>query len=145
MVMRFEPFRDFDRLTEELFHGGRVRPPMPMDAYRKGDDFIVHFDLPGVDSDSIDLTVEKNVLTVKAERRHELGDDVEVLISERPQGTYVRRVFLGEALDVDKLKAHYDTGVLTVTIPVAESAKPRKVEITAGGGPKAIEAETPAA
>lgn len=142
MLMKFDPL--FDRLTDELW-SQRSRPGMPMDAYRKGDEFVVNFDLPGVDSDSIDLTVEKNVLTVKAERSFDPGDGVEVLVSERPQGTYVRRVFLGEALDIDQLKAQYDNGVLSVVIPVAESAKPRKVEITAGNGRKAIEAGSHAA
>lgn len=145
MLMRFDPLREFDRLTEELWNGGRVRSAMPLDAYRKGDDFVIHFDLPGVDSDSIDLTVEKNELTVKAERRFDWGQGAEVIVSERPQGSYVRRVFLGESLDVDNLQAHYDNGVLSVVIPVAESAKPRRVEISAGEGPRAIEAEaTPA-
>lgn len=139
--MQFDPFREVDRLTEEILGRDRGRPGMPMDAYRRGGEFVVNFDLPGVDSDSIDLTVEKNVLTVKAERHFQAGDGAEVVVAERPLGTYVRRVFLGEALEVDQLKAHYDNGVLSVVIPVAESAKPRKVEITAGGGRKAIEAE----
>ena len=139
MLMKFDPL--FDRLTDEMW-SQRTRPGMPMDAYRKGDEFVVHFDLPGVESGAIDLTVEKNVLTVKADRRFEVGDGAEVLVSERPQGTHVRRVFLGEALDLENLKANYANGVLTVVIPVAESAKPRKVEIEAGGRPKVIEAES---
>lgn len=145
MFMRFDPFREFDRLTEDLVSGGRARSLMPMDAYRKDEQFIVHFDLPGVDPDSIDLTVEKNMLTVKAERIYDLGEGTDILFSERPQGSFSRRVYLGEALDVDNLDARYNNGVLTVVIPVAESAKPRKVEISAGGSPKAIEAEASAA
>jgi HSP20 family protein len=145
MFMRLDPWREFDRLTEELFATSRVRPGMPMDAYRKGEELVVRFDLPGIAPDSIDVTVEKGVLTVNAERRHEPDEGVEVLFSERPQGNFVRRVLLGDALDVDNLKAHYENGVLTVVIPVAESARPRKVEITEGEKPKALKAETKAA
>ncbi len=140
MLMRFDPWRELDRLTEELWTGTR-RPGMPMDAYRDGERFVVHFDLPGVDADSIDLTIEQNVLTVKAERNFAPTEGAEVLINERPTGTYVRRIFLGEGLDTDHLEANYDNGVLTVTIPVAEAAKPKRIEVTAGGSPKAIEAE----
>ena len=135
MLMRTDPFRDFDRLTEAVL-GTRARPAvMPMDAYREGDHFIVQFDLPGVDPGSIDLTVEKNVLTVRAERSLEPKESQEVLISERPQGTFSRQLFLGESLDADNVQASYDHGVLTLTIPVAEQAKPRKVEVTASGSP----------
>jgi HSP20 family protein len=141
MLMQFDPFREVDRVTEEILGRRQIRPGMPMDAYREGDRFVVSFDLPGVAPDSIDLTVEKNVLTVRAERRFEPREGIEVLVSERPQGTYGRRVFLGEALDLDRLEANYEGGVLRVVIPVAESAKPRKVAVTAGGNGKAIEAE----
>jgi HSP20 family protein len=102
-----------------------------MDAYREGDNFIVEFDLPGVDPGSIDLTVEKNALTVRAQRSWEPKESQEVLISERPQGTFSRQLFLGEGLDADKIQASYNNGVLRLTIPVAEQAKPRKVQITA--------------
>lgn len=132
MLMRFDPFRELDRLTQAL--GGRTAAVMPMDAYRQGERFVVHFDLPGVDPDSIELTLEKNVLTVSAQRRWERGDDQEVLVSERPQGSFTRQLFLGESLNADGIEADYDSGVLTVTIPVAEQARPRKVEITSGGG-----------
>lgn len=132
MLMRTDPFREFDRLTQQAF-GSRPRSSvMPMDAYRKGDRFVVHFDLPGVDAASIDLTVEKNVLTVAAERRWTADDDTQVVASERPQGAFSRQLFLGEGLDADRVEASYDNGVLTVTIPVAEQAKPRKVEVSAG-------------
>jgi HSP20 family protein len=138
--MRTDPFREFDRLTQQAF-GTRYRPSaMPIDAYRQGDAFVVHFDLPGVEHSSIDLTVEKNVLAVTAERRWEAGDDVEIVASERPQGTFNRQLFLGEGLDADRVDASYHNGVLTVTIPVAEQAKPRKVEITADAGARTIEA-----
>ena len=144
MLMRFDPFRELDRLTEQTWSGARL-PAMPMDAYRRGDHFVVHFDLPGVDPSSIDLTVEKNVLTVSAERHWEPAEGNQVVVAERPQGRFSRQLFLGEGLDADHIEASYDQGVLTVTLPVAEAAKPRKVEITAGGGAKAIEATASAA
>ena len=139
MLMRFDPFRDFDRFTQALTSQGAGRlASMPMDAYREGDNFIVEFDLPGVDPGSIDLTVEKNALTVRAQRSWEPKESQEVLISERPQGTFSRQLFLGEGLDADKIQASYDNGVLRLTIPVAEQAKPRKVQITAGQENRAI-------
>jgi HSP20 family protein len=140
MLMRFDPFRDFDRITQQVWNGARPAA-MPMDAYRHGEQFVVHFDLPGVDPNSIDLTVEKNVLTVSAERTWQAGENYQVVASERPQGKFSRQLFLGEGLDYDHIAASYDHGVLTVTIPVAEAAKPRKVEIQAGSGQKAITAE----
>jgi HSP20 family protein len=141
MLMRFDPFRDFDRISQQLWSGARPSV-MPMDAYRHGHEFVIHFDLPGVDPGSIDLTVEKNVLTVSAERNWEGGEGYQVVASERPQGKFSRQLFLGEGLDYDHISAGYDHGVLTVTIPVAEAAKPRKVEVQAGdGGQKAITAE----
>lgn len=134
MLMRSDPFRELDRLSEQVF-GTRTRPAvMPMDAYREGDHFVVHFDLPGVDPSSIDLTVEKNVLSVAAERQWQPNEDQQVVASERPQGTFRRQLFLGEGLDVERVEASYDDGVLTITIPVAEQAKPRKVQIGAGSG-----------
>jgi HSP20 family protein len=144
MLMRFDPWRELDRITEEVW-GGLRRRGLPIDAYRKGDEFVVTFDLPGVDSDSIDLTVTNNVLTVKAERHFEPEDGVEVLASERPVGKFVRQIFLGDALDTDNLKATYENGVLTVVVPVAESAKPKKIEIGAGEPAKAIESGSQAA
>jgi len=132
MLMRFDPFRELDRLSQQA--AGAARPnPMPMDAYRHGDRFVVEFDLPGVDPATIDLTVEKNVLTVEAERRQTLSEGQEVLVSERPSGTFTRQLFLGESLDPDHVQADYDQGVLRLTIPVAEQAKPRRVEVTASG------------
>ena len=140
MLMRFDPFREFDRVMQQVWQGDR-RGAMPMDAYRRGDSFIVNFDLPGIDPESIELTVEKNVLTVKAERTWTRADGDEVLVAERPHGTFTRQLFLGEGLDPDRIEAHYDSGVLTLTVPVAEQAKPRKVTITAGSpAQQAIEA-----
>ena len=141
MLMRTDPFRDFDRLTQQV-RGTRAQPAaMPIDAFRKGDEFVIHFDLPGVEASSIDLTVEKNVLTVHAQRDRSTGDDVEMIIAERPQGTFSRQLFLGDTLDTDALAANYADGVLTLRIPVAEKAKPRRVQVTASGSPSAIEAE----
>ena len=136
MLMRFDPFRDLDRLTQNLW-GSDVRRlnGVPMDAYRKGSEFVVHFDVPGINPDSIELTVEKNVLTVSAERTRHWGDDAEeVVVAERPVGNFSRQLFLGETLDSERIEASCDNGVLTLRIPVAEAAKPRKVSITSGGG-----------
>ena len=131
MLLRFDPFREFDRLTEQVL--GSSRMAMAMDAYRHGDEFVVHFDLPGVDPGSIDLTVERNVLTVSAAREWRHDNGVEVLASERPQGRFSRQLFLGDSLDTERINASYDNGVLTLRLPVADQAKPRKVEVTSGG------------
>jgi HSP20 family protein len=140
MLMRTDPFRDLDRWTQALA-GSQARPAaMPMDAYRDDNSFVVHLDLPGVDADSIDLTVERNVLTVHAERKPPIGDSAERVVSERAYGVFDRQLFLGETLDVDNLGASYDDGVLTITIPIAEQAKPRKVTITGGSPRKEVNA-----
>ncbi|MEU8388342.1 Hsp20/alpha crystallin family protein [Micromonospora sp. NPDC048843] len=133
MLMRTDPFREIDRLAEQFF-GTAARPAtMQLDAYRDGDHFYAAFDLPGVDPDSIDCTVERNVLTVRAERRRPAGDGVELVAAERPMGTFTRQLLLGDTLDTDKLEAGYEHGVLTLRIPVAERAKPRRVTIQANG------------
>jgi HSP20 family protein len=130
MLMRTDPFRELDRLTQQVF-GTMARPAaMPMDAYRKGDTFYMHLDLPGIKLDSIDLTVEQNVLTIRAERPATQPDGAELIVAERPAGVFTRQVFLGETLDPDHMSADYTAGVLTLSIPVHEAAKPRKVEIT---------------
>lgn len=128
MLMRFDPFADFDRLTRQVWGEGRANF-MPADAYRMDDRLYIHLDLPGIDPDSIDITVEKNTLTIAAERKWERDDDVQVLLNERSTGSYSRRFFLGEGLDTDAIEAGYDHGVLTVTVPVAEVARPRKIEV----------------
>jgi HSP20 family protein len=131
MLTRFDPFNDFDRLSREL--SGRTRRPwMTLDARRRDDQVVVSLDLPGVDPASVDVTVEKDTLTVKAERRSEVVEGDKVLVSERPEGSFVRRLLLGEILDGDGTEAHYDNGVLTLTIPVAEQSKAHKVEVTSG-------------
>jgi HSP20 family protein len=129
MLMRTDPFRDLDRLTQQVF-GTMARPAaMPMDAFRRGDTFYIKLDLPGISLDAIDLTVEQNVLTVHASKPG-LESDVELLVAERPAGTFTRQVFLGDTLDAEHIDADYTAGVLTLAIPVHEAAKPRKVEIT---------------
>ncbi|MFN2533867.1 MAG: Hsp20/alpha crystallin family protein [Pseudonocardiaceae bacterium] len=143
MLMRTDPFRELDRLTQQLFgqNGTWSRPAvMPMDAYRDGEQFVVHFDLPGVDPSSVELNVERNVLTVQAERAPSYGEEVELQVAERPRGVFSRQLFLGDTLDVDHIEASYDAGVLTLRIPIAEKAKPRKIEITGGSTPKQIDA-----
>jgi len=139
MLMRTDSFRDFDRLAEAVL-GTRARPAvMPMDAYREDDTFVVHLDLPGVSTDSIDLTVERNVLTVHAERKPPVGDGAERVVAERTYGVFSRQLFLGDTLDSDRLTADYDAGVLTLRIPVAQKAKPRKVEISGSSDRKEID------
>jgi len=131
MLMRTDPFRDLDRLTQQVF-GTPARPAaMPIDAYRTGDTFIVEFDLPGVSAHDIDLTVERNVLTVHAARQRTQGEQTEMLVAERSFGTFSRQLFLGETLDTERIDASYNDGVLRLEIPVAEQAKPRKVDIQA--------------
>jgi HSP20 family protein len=135
MLMRTDPFRELDRLSQQVFGnapGTWARPTaMPMDAYRAGDEFVVAFDLPGVSADAIELDVERNVLTVKAERRPVArGEHVEMQVAERPLGVFSRQLFLGDTLDTEHIEASYDAGVLTLRIPVAEQAKPRKISIT---------------
>ena len=132
MLMRFEPFREMDRITEELLSQRRARP-IPVDAYRRGNEFKIQLDLPGVDPRFIEVTVEKDVLTVRATRAWVRAEDDQILMAERPQGDFSRQLFLGESLDRDQIAASYDNGVLTLTIPVAEEAKPRRVEIAHAG------------
>ena len=134
MLLRTDPFRDLDRMFEQIT-GTTSRPAvMHVDAERDGDTFYVYFDLPGVDPDSIDVTVERNVLQVKAERQRQRKDGVETVISERPMGVFSRQLFLGDTLDTEKLQATYENGVLTLQIPVSDKAKPRKIAIGAGNG-----------
>jgi len=146
MLMRTDPFRDLDRLAQQMFGtgGGTTARPaaMPMDAYRDGNTFVVKFDLPGTDPGSIDLDVERNVLTVRAERKPSHPDDVEIVVAERPRGVFTRQLFLGETLDADRIEAHYDAGVLTLQIPVADQAKPRKITVTGGGDSRQIVGST---
>ena len=139
MLMRTDPFRELDRLFQQAVGTAAQPSAMPLDAWRDGNHFYVQFDLPGVDAESIDCTVERNVLTIRAERRRSQSDGVELVVGERPMGVFTRQLFLGETLDTEHLDATYDAGVLSLRIPVAEQAKPRKVSIAAGdAGPKRI-------
>ncbi|OBC10543.1 hypothetical protein A5784_36375 [Mycobacterium sp. 852013-50091_SCH5140682] len=139
MLMRTDPFRELDRLTQQAL-GTAARPAiMPMDAWRDGDRFIIEFDLPGVQANSLHLDVERDVLTVRAERP-DVDENREMLSAERPRGVFSRQVFLGESLDVDKIEAGYRDGVLRLTIPVAEKAKPRRIAISRDDQQTAINA-----
>lgn len=138
MLMRTDPFRDLDRFAQQVF-GTPARPAaMPIDAYRHAEEFVVELDIPGVDAESLDLTVEKNVLSIHASRRRSGPDDAEFVVGERPHGEFSRQLFLGENLDADRLVADYADGVLTVRLPVADKAKPRRIEV--GHGRPAIDA-----
>lgn len=132
MLMRTDPFRDLDRLTEAMRTGLNRPTALPMDAYRDDGSFVVEMEIPGVDASTIDLTVEQNVLTVHAERKPSFGS--ERVVAERTYGTFSRQLFLGDTLDTERLTADYADGVLTIRIPVAEQAKPRRIEVRATGG-----------
>ena len=143
LIRSADPFREFDRLAQQMM-GTTNRPVvMPMDAWREGDRFVLEFDLPGVSPDSVDLDVERNVLTIRAERVAANGD-WQMLASERPRGAFSRQLVLGDNLDLDRIEASYDDGVLRLVVPVAEKAKPRKIQIatsssgSASGEPAAI-------
>jgi HSP20 family protein len=131
LLRNTDPFRDFDRLTQQLL-GTTNRPVvMPMDAWREGDRFVIELDMPGVSPESIDLDVERNVLTVSAERVSRNGD-WEMLASERPRGRFSRQLVLGDNLDLERIEASYEGGVVRLTVPVAEKAKPRKIQLNTG-------------
>ena len=139
MLMRTDPFRDLDRWTQQVL-GTAARPAvMPMDAWREGDEFIVELDLPGVTEDSLNLDVERNVLTVHAERPG-LNQDREMVAAERPRGVFSRQLFLGETLDADQIQASYHDGVLRLSIPVAEKAKPRRIKVASSDEKRSINA-----
>jgi HSP20 family protein len=139
MLMRTDPFRELDRLTQQVF-GTAARPAfMPMDAWREGDKFQIEFDLPGVQPDSIDLDVERNVLTVRAERPGRQENGAELIAAERPRGVFSRQLILGDNLDLENVSANYRDGVLTLTVPVAEKAKPRKIAVESTDSQRTIE------
>ncbi|MDX3540864.1 Hsp20/alpha crystallin family protein [Streptomyces sp. MB09-01] len=142
MLMRTDPFREMDRIVQQLSgtSGTWSKPSvMPMDAYREGDEYVIAFDLPGVSTEAIDIDVERNMLTVKAERRPVAkADSVKVELSERPLGVFSRQIMLADTLDTERIKADYDAGVLTLRIPIAERAKPRKISIGGEAGRKQI-------
>ena len=128
MLMRFDPFADFDRVTRQMW-GNQRSNFMPADAYRMDDRFYIHVDLPGVDPDSIDVEIEKNSLTITAQRNWERDEETQVLLNERASGSFSRQFYLGEGLDTENIEAGYDHGVLTVAIPVAEAGKSRKIQV----------------
>ena len=138
MLLRFDPFREIDRALEQV-RNPLPRPSFPMDAYRHGDTFVAHFDLPGVDPASIDLEYERNVLTVSAERSWRPVDGDDIVANERVHGAFRRQLLLGDGLDAAQMHASYENGVLTLTIPVAERAKPRKVAVETPSQQSAIE------
>ena len=132
MLMRTDPFRELDRMTQRMFNMAGQQATMPMDAYRDGHEFVIDIDLPGVDPGSIDLEIERDILTVKAERKGLAAQDRDVVLAERPTGLFSRQLFLGESLDKQSVSANYENGVLTLRVPVAEQAKPRKIKIEMG-------------
>ena len=138
MLIRTDPFRELDRLTQQVLDTATRPASVPLDAYRKGNSFYVQFDLPGVQAGSITLTIEHNVLTVSAERPAARPDGAETIIAERPSGTFSRHLFLGEALDTEHITAEYTAGVLTLAIPVRESAKPHSIHITTHDGAQPV-------
>ncbi|MFD9339708.1 Hsp20/alpha crystallin family protein [Streptomyces sp. NPDC060028] len=142
MLMRTDPFREMDRIVQQLSgtSGTWSKPTaMPMDAYREGDEYVIAFDLPGVSTEAIDIDVERNMLRVKAERRPAAkADTVQMELSERPLGVFSRQIVLADTLDTERIQADYDAGVLTLRIPIAERAKPRKVSISRTDGHKQI-------
>ena len=136
MLMRFDPFRDIDRLTDQMTR--QSRSLLAMDAVRDDNEITVYIDVPGVGNDDIDVSVEKNELTVTVERRWQ-DDDKQVLSSERPQGSFSRRIMLSDALDLDRLAAKTSNGVLIITIPVAERSKPRRIDVATTDDDQAID------
>ncbi|MFD9420846.1 Hsp20/alpha crystallin family protein [Streptomyces goshikiensis] len=142
MLMRTDPFREMDRIVQQLSgtSGTWSKPSvMPMDAYREGDEYVIAFDLPGVDREAIDIDVERNMLRVKAERRPApKTDTVQMDLSERPLGVFSRQIVLADTLDTERIQADYEAGVLTLRIPIAERAKPRKISIGSESGRKQI-------
>lgn len=140
MATRFDPFREMDRLVGQVLAADRASATMPLDLFRSGDHYVLHVDLPGADPGSIDVNVEDRTLTIRAQRTVHTGDDVQWLAKERPSGTYARQLTVGRGLDLDAISATYDDGVLTLTIPVAAEAKPRRVEVQRGGATTAIAA-----
>ncbi|MFF0276901.1 Hsp20/alpha crystallin family protein [Streptomyces sp. NPDC004330] len=142
MLMRTDPFREMDRIVQQLSgtSGTWSKPSvMPMDAYREGDVYVIAFDLPGVNPEAVDIDVERNMLTVKAERRPVAqADSVKMELSERPLGVFSRQLVLADTLDTERIEADYEAGVLTLRIPIAERAKPRKISIGGTSGRKQI-------
>lgn len=140
MATRFDPFQEMDRVLAQVFAADRASASMPMDLYRDGDHYVLHVDLPGADPGTIDVNVEDRTLTIRAQRSGRTEHDVQWLAKERPSGTYARQLTVGRGLALDRISATYADGVLTLTIPVAEEAKPRRIEVQHGSRPTSIEA-----
>jgi HSP20 family protein len=136
MSINYEPFDRLDELRDRLISGGRTPLSFPMDAYRRGESFFVHLDLPGVQPETVDVTVENQVLTVTAERRFGQREKDEFIVSERPQGRFSRQLRLGSTIETESIAASYEDGVLTLTLPVSERAKPRQIQVGRGGSRK---------
>jgi HSP20 family protein len=138
VATRFDPFRDLDRLAERMFTSavdvGQAMRAMPIDLYRDGDHWVLMCDLPGIDPGSIDVDVDGRVLTIRAQRAAG-PEGVEWLAAERVSGTFARQLTLGDGVDLESIAASYANGVLTLTLPVAEAAKPRKIAVDSGGAP----------
>ena len=148
-VLRFDPFRELDRMTEQLLGTptGTPRTPrfMPMDLYRSGDHYVLHADLPGVDPGSVDVSVDNGTLTIRAQRSGRTEDGVEWLAGERFTGTYMRQIALGDGIDADRISATYENGVLTLSLPLAEKAKPRRIDVAVTGDPRVVLGESASA
>ena len=142
MSISYEPFDRLDELRDRLLSGGRTPLSFPMDAYRRGEQFFVHLDLPGVQPETVDVTVENQVLTVTAERRFEQREGDEFIVSERPQGRFSRQLRLGTAIDTQNIAASYQDGVLTLTLPVSERARPRQIKVGRGASSQLGEGQT---
>ena len=138
MSISYDPFHHLDELRDQLISGGRTPRSFPMDAYRRGEEFLVHLDLPGINPETVEVTVENQVLTISLERRFEQREGDEIIVSERPQGRFSRQLRLGSTIDTDRIAASYQDGVLTITLPVSERARPRQVPV-GRGGPAQIE------
>ncbi len=141
MATRFDPFQEMDRLVGQLLAADRASATMPMDLYRSGDHYVLDIDLPGADPGSIEVNVEDRTLTIHAERAPRAGQDVQWLAKERPAGTYARQLTVGRGLALDQITANYADGVLTLTIPVAEEAKPRRIEVQHRGSSSTAQIE----
>ena len=142
MSISYDPFHHLDELRDQLISGGRTPRSFPMDAYRRGEEFLVHLDLPGIDPQTVEVTVENQVLTISVERRFEQLEGDEIIVSERPQGRFSRQLRLGSTIDTDRIAASYQNGVLTITLPVSERARPRQVPVGRGGAAQIEEGAT---
>ncbi|WP_239028607.1 Hsp20/alpha crystallin family protein [Pseudonocardia acidicola] len=141
--MRFDPFAGFERLTQQMMRERQGPLTIPMSAFRRGDQVVAYFDLPGVMPEDVDITVERNVVTIRAERRPAYQEGDEVIVDERPYGTFIRQVFLGESLDLDRMTANYERGELQLSVPVSEKAKPRRISLQVGDQePQPVTAES---